>query len=64
VVLDALSRRSVVIALTEQKRLIEEMRRLTLKVIIPGEVVRCMALHLQSSLVERIKEARASDKQL
>jgi len=49
--------------LTEQKSLIEEMRRLTLEVV-PGEVARCMALQLQSSLIDRIKEAQPKDKQL
>ena len=64
VVLDALSRRPTTIILTEQKGLIEEMRRLTLEVVLPGEVAHCMALQLQSSLVNRIKEAQAGDKQL
>ena len=50
--------------LTEQKSLVEEMRILTLKVVIPGEAAHCMALQLQSSLIERIKEAQAGDKQL
>ena len=64
VVLDALSRRLAAMILTDQKSLIEEIRRLNLEVIILGEMARCMALQLQSSLVERIKEAHASDKQL
>jgi len=50
--------------LIEQKSLMEEMRRLNLKTVIPGEVARCMALQLQSSLVDRIKEAQAGDKKL
>ena len=32
--------------LTEQKSLIEEIRRLTLEVVIPEEAIRCMALQL------------------
>ena len=50
--------------LTKQKGLIEEMKRLTLEVILPGEVAHCMALQLQYSLVDRIKEAQAGDKHL
>ena len=50
--------------LIEQKSLMEEMRRLNLKIVIPGEVTRCMALQLKSSLVDRIKEAQAGDKKL
>ena len=61
---DALRRRPTAIILTEQKSLIEEMRRLTLKVVIPGEVACCMALLLHSSLIDKIKEAQAGDKQL
>ena len=41
---DALIRRPVAMILTEQKSLIEEMRRLTLKVVIPGEAARYIAL--------------------
>ena len=37
VVPDALSRRPVAMILTEQKSLIEEMRRLNLKVLIQGK---------------------------
>ena len=50
--------------LTEQKSLIEEMMKLNLEVVIPGEVGHCMGMHFQSSLVERIKKAQAGDKQL
>ena len=50
--------------LTEQKSLIKEMRRLTLEVVIPGDVASCMASQLQSSLIERIKEAQGGDRQL
>ena len=50
--------------LTEQKKLIEKMRRLTLEVAIPEVVAHCMALQLQSSLINKIKEAQAGDKQL
>jgi len=64
VVPNALSMRSAVMVLTKQKILIEEIRRLTMKVVIPGEIAQCMTMQLQSSLVERIKEAQASDKQL
>jgi len=49
--------------LTEQRSLVKEMRRLNLKVVIPGEAARCIAQQLQSSLIERIKEAQAGDKQ-
>jgi len=56
VVPDALSNGAAII-LTEQKSLIEEMRRLTLKVVILGEAACYMAL------VERIKEGQADDKQ-
>jgi len=35
-----------------------------LEVVIPSEVACCMALQRQSSLIERIKEAPAGDKQL
>jgi len=49
---DALSRRPAVMILTEQKSLIEKMRKLTLEVVIPGEAARCMAPQLQSSLVD------------
>ena len=48
--------------LTEHKSLIEEMRKLTLEIVIPGEAVRCMALQLESSLIDRIKEAQAGEK--
>jgi len=54
---DALSRRPAAMILTKHKSLIEKMRRLTLEVVIPGEVARCMVLQLQSSLIDRIKEA-------
>jgi len=64
VVPDALSRRLAAMILIEQKSLIEEMRRLTLEVVISGDVACCMVMQLQSSLVDRIKEAQASDKQL
>ena len=40
------------------------MRRLRLEVVILREAARCMALQLQSSLIERIKEAQDGDKQL
>jgi len=48
VVPDALSRRLVAMILTEQKSLIEEMRRLNLEVIIPGECL--IVWHCNSSL--------------
>jgi len=64
VVPDALSRRPAAMILTEQKKLIEKMRRLILKVVIPGVVAHCMALQLQSSLIDKIKEAQAGDKRL
>ena len=49
---DVQSRRSAAMILTEQKSLIEEMRRLTLEVVIPGEVACCIALQFESSLIE------------
>ena len=64
VVPDALSRRPAAMILIEQKKLIEEMRKLTLEVVIPGAIAPCMTLQLQSSLIDRIKEAQAGDKQL
>ena len=46
VVANALSKRPDAIILTEQKSLIEEIRRLTLEVVIPRGVARCIALQL------------------
>ena len=34
-----------------------------MEVVIPEKAVHCMALQLRSSLIERIKEAQAGDKQ-
>ena len=64
VVLDTLCKRPAAPVLTELKSLIEEMRKLNLKVVIPGEVAQCMVMQFQSSLVKRIKKAQADDKQL
>ena len=64
VVSDVLRRKPAAMILTQQKALIEEMRRLTLEVVIPGAVAHCMALQLQSSLIDKIKEGQAGDKQL
>ena len=58
---DALSKSTATMVLTEQKGLIEGMKRLTLEVVLPREVAHCMALQLQSSLVDRIKEAQAKE---
>ena len=57
VVPNALSRKPTVMVLTEQKSLIEKMRKLTLEIVIPEEEARCMKMQFQSSLVNRIKEA-------
>jgi len=62
VVPDALSRRPATMILTEHKSLIEEMRKLTMEIVIPWEAARCMALQLESSLIDRIKEAQAGEK--
>ena len=50
VVADALSKRPAAMILTKQKSLIEEIRRLTLEVVIPRGVARCMAYNFSHPL--------------
>jgi len=44
--------------------LIEDKRRLNLEIVLLGEATQCTVMQLQLSLIERIKEAQAGDKQL
>ena len=64
VVHDALSGRPAVIFLTQQKELLEEMRSMDLEVILLEMTPCCIALQVQSSLVDQIKAAQAGDELL
>lgn len=47
--------------LTQQKENLEDMGSLGLEAILPGITIQLMALQLQPSLVDRIREARTDD---
>ena len=64
VVPDALSRRPVAMFLTQQKELLEEMRSLDLEIVLPGMAPSCVAMQVQSLLVDQIKAAQAGDELL
>ena len=60
VVADALSRKrnyGMAVMITSQRRLLEDMRRLDIKVSVEDVQVKLASLQLQPSLLNRIKEA-------
>ena len=64
VVADALSRKrnyGMAAMLTSQRSLLEDMRRLDIEVSAEDVQVRLASLHLQPSLLDRIKEAQKED---
>ena len=61
VVPDALSRLPAIITLTTQWRLQQEVRDMSIEVLLPGVTASLMNLQIQSTLIERIKAAQAGD---
>jgi len=64
VVLDALSRKPSFMMITQQKEMQEEILRLDLEIILPGDIGRLMILVTQPSLIEKIKEVQKEDPKL
>ncbi|ONK61029.1 uncharacterized protein A4U43_C08F25350 [Asparagus officinalis] len=61
VVPDALSRLSTIMTLTAQWKLQQEVRDMSIEVLLPGVTASLMNLQIQSTLIERIKVAQAGD---
>ena len=55
VVPDALSRKLSFMMMTQQKEVQEEIIRLDLEIILPGDIRRLMTLVTQPSLIKKIK---------
>jgi len=64
VVPDALSRKPSFMMMTQQKEMQEEILRLDLEIILPGDIGRLMTLLTQPSLIEKIKEVQKEDPKL
>ena len=64
VVPDALSRKPSFMFLTQQKEMQEEILRLDLEIILPGDIGRLMTLVTQPSLIEKIKKVQKEDPKL
>ncbi|XP_020243071.1 uncharacterized protein LOC109821295 [Asparagus officinalis] len=61
VVPDALSRLPAIMTLTAQWRLQQEVRDMSIEVLLPGVTASLMNLQIQSTLVQRIKAAQSGD---
>ena len=64
VVPDALSGKPPFMLMTQQKKMQEEILRLNLEIILPGDIGRLMTLMTQPSLIEKIKEVQKEDLKL
>jgi len=64
VVPDALSRKPSFMLMTQQKETQEEILRVDLEIILPGDIRRLMNLVTQPSLIEKIKEVQKEDPKL
>ena len=64
VVPNAVSRKSSFMMMTQQKEMKEEILRLVLEIILPGDIRIFMTLVTQTSLFEKIKEVQKEDLKL
>ena len=64
VVPDALSRKPSFMMMTQQKKMQEEILKLDLEIILPGDIGSLMTLVTQPSLIEKIKEVLKEDPKL
>ena len=55
---DALSRYPIVMMLTEQSRLRQEIRGMEMEVVLPGITAEFMSLQIRSNIVDRVKAAQ------
>ena len=58
---DALIRRPAAMFLTQQKELLDDMRRMDLEVVLLGMTPYFMAMQVQLALIEQIKAAQTGD---
>ena len=61
---DALSRKPSFMMMTQQKEMQEEIFRLDLEIILPGDIERLMTLVTQPSLIKKIKKVQKEDPKL
>ena len=64
IVPDALNRKPSFMMMTQQKEMQEEILRLDLEIILPGDIGRLMTLVTQPSLIKKMKEVQMKDPKL